>query len=1176
MNEVNKKRKQSILFTMMIIISAIIIVTSVIFTIVLIEYRAKDLIEKSDDTLFMAAELSREIIGPNYHDKIDNEFSVTNEQFNKIVARNDDLCRRLQLQYLWSVLVIGDRIVFTSATHSDLTNPHSPCATFFETHSDPDSFSAAILSGLKPSFSSFKNQWGKGRMVLVPRKDARGRTYIFGASVQLTEFNKIIYRSTITSIGIGLAVMFCGLLLALILARLITLPITKLTEAADIMATGNLGIALEPLRTRELQSLSKSLDQMRQGIQNHISALRESEEKYRTLHHSMMDAFVSVDMEGSIIEYNDAYLNMLGYTPEEISKLTYKDITPEKWHALEAAIIEKQVLQKGYSGIYEKEYRRKDGTVFPAELRTTLLRDAEGAPISMWAIARDITARQQAEDSLKRSQKLLEETEKIGKVGGWEFNIDTGKQLWTEEIYNIHEVDLTYNPTVEKGINFYTPTSISIVEQAVKRAIEYNEPFDLELEIITAKGNLRYVHAIGKPDLDHRRVYGFFQDITERKLAVQKLRESEEQLRAILNATPFPIALVDVQDNDIVFWSRSALSLFGHIAPTAPDWYQIAYPDPDYRDQVIERWKPFLEIARESRETVNTGEYRVTCSDGSVRICELYATFLADSLIVTFNDITDRKQAEAAMIELSNYNRNLIEASLDPLVTINIAGHITDVNVATEKVTGCVRQELIGTNFSDYFIDSELAEAGYRRVFEKGTVRDYPLEIRHRDGHITAVLYNASVYCDRNGQIMGVFAAARDITNLKRAEKEKDELEAQKRQLQKSESLGRMAASIAHHFNNQLGAVIGNLEMAMEELPTGASTHQTLTKAMQSAWTAADMSGLMLTYLGQTHNECESLDLSYFCRKILPLIKTTLPGNVVMETDFPLPRPIIMANTGEIQQILTNLITNALEATGNNKGIISLSVKTVSPIDIHTMNRFPVDWKSLDKTFACLEVTDTGCGIEDKDIEKLFDPFYSTKFTGRGMGLPVVMGLVNSYKGVITVDTKPGSGSSFRIFLPVSEEALAKSQMAEVDRDVTTSSPFPRKIEEGGTVLVVEDEEMLRDMAAAMLESFGLAVLKAKDGIEALEVFGKHQSEIQFVITDLTMPRMNGWETLTELRKLQPGIPVIMASGYDLAHVMEGDHPELPQAFLAKPYNLAAMRNAIRQVMEKTDNLKVT
>jgi CheY-like chemotaxis protein len=286
-----------------------------------------------------------------------------------------------------------------------------------------------------------------------------------------------------------------------------------------------------------------------------------------------------------------------------------------------------------------------------------------------------------------------------------------------------------------------------------------------------------------------------------------------------------------------------------------------------------------------------------------------------------------------------------------------------------------------------------------------------------------------------------------------------------------------------------------------------------------------------------------------------------------METDFPLPRPIIMANAGEMQKIITNLITNSWEAIGNKKGTISLSVKTVSPIDIPTKNRFPMDWESLDKTLACLEVTDTGCGIEDKDIEKLFDPFFSTKFTGRGMGLAVVLGLANSHKGVITVESKPGNGSTFRLFFPASEEALAQPQTEENETDVTISKPSPGKMAEGGTVLVVEDEEILRDMATAMLKSFGFIVLKAKDGIEALEVFGKHQGEIKFVLTDQTMPRMNGWETLTAMRKLKPCIPVILASGYDKAHVMEGDHPELPQAFLAKPYNLKALRAAISQAL---------
>jgi CheY-like chemotaxis protein len=328
------------------------------------------------------------------------------------------------------------------------------------------------------------------------------------------------------------------------------------------------------------------------------------------------------------------------------------------------------------------------------------------------------------------------------------------------------------------------------------------------------------------------------------------------------------------------------------------------------------------------------------------------------------------------------------------------------------------------------------------------------------------------------------------------------------------------------------------------------------------------MSRLMLTYLGQSRDKVEPLDISSSCRKILPILKAAMPANVILETDFPSPCPVINTSPDYMQQIITNLITNAWESIGDDRGTISLNVKTVSPAEIPTAHRFPVDFQLPDNPCACLEVTDTGCGIAARDIEQIFDPFYSTKFTGRGMGLAVVLGLVKAHKGVITVNSKPGSGSTFRIFFPLSEDALRQPQTAGSERDVTTGSPTARKMEEGGTVLVVEDDAILRDMAAAMLESFGFTVLKAKDGIEALEVFGKHQSEIKFVLTDLTMPRMNGWDTLTELRKLQPGIPVILASGYDLAHVMEGDHPELPQAFLAKPYNLKALRGAISKTLE--------
>jgi len=548
----------------------------------------------------------------------------------------------------------------------------------------------------------------------------------------------------------------------------------------------------------------------------------------------------------------------------------------------------------------------------------------------------------------------------------------------------------------------------------------------------------------------------------------------------------------------------------------------------------------------------------------------LVSRTIREALNQSRQELKERKRIDEALRESEERYKALFDRSLDCVYVHDFAGNFIDANDAALNLLGYKREELPSLNFAALLSDDQMPRAlqALQEILDNGFQKNmtgYRMKRKNGDSVYVETIASSILHEGIPYAIQGI---ARDITGRKQAEAYKEMMEKQNRQLQKSESLGRMAAAIAHHFNNRLGVVIGNLEMAMKELPKGASTHQTLTKAMQSAWTAADMSNLMLTYLGQTHDKREPLDLSYSCRKILPILEAAMPENVILETDFSSPGPVINSNPDYMQQTLTNLLTNAWEAIGKKTGSISLSVKTVSPAEIPTAHRFPIDWQPQDSTYACLEVTDTGSGIEDKDIEKLFDPFFTDKFTGLGMGLPVVFGIVNSHKGVITIDSKPGRGSTFRIFFPLSEEALPQPQTAENDRNVTISSPSPGKMEEGGTVLVIEDEEVLRTMTGTMLESFGFSVLQAKDGVEALEVFGKHQSEIKFVISDLTMPRMNGWETLTALRKLQPDIPVILASGYDKAHVMEGDHPELPQAFLAKPYNLKALRAAISRALE--------
>jgi len=458
-----------------------------------------------------------------------------------------------------------------------------------------------------------------------------------------------------------------------------------------------------------------------------------------------------------------------------------------------------------------------------------------------------------------------------------------------------------------------------------------------------------------------------------------------------------------------------------------------------------------------------------------------------------------------------------------------------------------------------------------RRFDESGNVKG---QFVHLD------VYKAP-FRDEQGNIIGTVGCGRDVTREKqleaeyrRMEAEKMEFEVRNRQLQKVESLGLMAGAIAHHFNNHLHVVMGNLEVTMNDLPPRDSViFETLTEAMKAAHRAAEVSGLMLTYLGQTTRKHEPIDLSKTCRQSLSLLQNIIPNKVTVAPEIPSTGPTIRADAGQIQQVLTNLVTNAWEAVGENDGTIRLTVNTFSLKDIPVLNRFPIDWQPKEGFYACLEVADTGCGITNTDIEKLFDPFFTTKFTGRGLGLSVVIGIVQTHGGSVTVESEPGRGSVFRVFLPVlTEEIPCQPDLPAMPGTLQTAKAEKFSNNEGGdAVLLIEDEEPVRNMARIMLTRLGYTVIEAKDGVDGLEIFKQHKDEICCVISDLTMPLMNGWEIIAALRQLSPNIPVILSSGYDEACVMEGEHTESPNAFIGKPYQLKSLGDAIRRAVYGSD-----
>jgi PAS domain S-box-containing protein len=492
-------------------------------------------------------------------------------------------------------------------------------------------------------------------------------------------------------------------------------------------------------------------------------------------------------------------------------------------------------------------------------------------------------------------------------------------------------------------------------------------------------------------------------------------------------------------------------------------------------------------------------------------------------------------------------------------VTLSEKGLILEANLTAAKLLGVARSALVKQPLSRFVLphDQDTYYLHRKALLETGAPQSWELRLLRKDAEPFWAQLEATTVLGVNGARV-CRAVVSDITERKLEAEKRAEVETQYRQLQKAEGLGRMAGAIAHHFNNHLAAVMGNLELAIGDLPRGARSDERLTDALHAAREAAEVSKLMLTYLGQAQARPEPLDLSEICRRSVRLLQAAMPIDRALETDLPSLGPGISANANEIQQILTNLVTNAWEAGGDAKGAVHLTVKTVSPADIPAWRRFPLDWRPLDNAYACLEVVDRGSGIAEENIEKIFDPFFSSKFTGRGLGLPVVLGIARAHGGAVTVMTEPGRGSTFRVFLPVSNAEVA-SQPDE--------APKSSEVAWGGTVLLVEDEPMVRKLGQSALTSLGFAVLLAGDGVEAIEVFRQHKDEVRCVVCDVTMPRMDGWGTLAALRKLAPGLPVVLASGYDKAQVMVGNHPELPEAFLSKPYHLQELGDAIRRAL---------
>ena len=354
-------------------------------------------------------------------------------------------------------------------------------------------------------------------------------------------------------------------------------------------------------------------------------------------------------------------------------------------------------------------------------------------------------------------------------------------------------------------------------------------------------------------------------------------------------------------------------------------------------------------------------------------------------------------------------------------------------------------------------------------------------------------------------------------------------------------------------MNNILTAIIGNADIATRKLDTDSSAMGHLESIKQSGLQAANLCKQMLAYSGKGMFIIQPVDLSHLITEMMPLLETSIGKNITLQCHLDEALPIINADITQIQQIIMNLVINASEAMDRSGGSITITTGLMQVDDAYLESSLHKVGTAIG-SFIFMEVSDSGCGMDIATQKKIFDPFFTTKFTGRGLGMSAVLGIVNGHNGILNLYSEPNNGTVFKIAFPTSSTTNAIEIEQKSIANVKGCS---------GMVLVIDDEESIREIARLLLEDMGYSVVTAVDGQHGLEVFQKHQHELIGVILDMTMPRMNGENCFYALREISPNVQVILSSGYSEDEATSCFQGKGLNGFIQKPYEVKQFQKIV-------------
>ncbi len=864
-------------------------------------------------------------------------------------------------------------------------------------------------------------------------------------------------------------------------------------------------------------------------------ALRESELWMRSVFDALEESVVIASPERVVKAFNPATERIFGYSKGEVVGASTEIFHVDHEHYVEFGNRIKNAFAKGQSAEFEYEAKRKNGEIFPSHHTVSLLRDRSGEPIGIASIVRDLSEHKKTHDALADSRKSFASI--VEKSADGILVLDSrGKVLYANPSA---AALLGYEEGGLKEVDFGTPVMSGEVEtiQVMRPDSEIRE---VQMRIAPTDWFGQSAHVV------------LLRDMTEHLRHELALRKEKEQTEQYLNVAGVMFVVLD-SNGKVVRVNRKACEVLGreHDELINQCWITTVLP---VNKQQVSRYQ-FDHLMRGNLDLYEYVESPILTKSGEIRIISWHNALLRDQYqcvvgtVSSGEDITERKEMETRLAESEERHRVLFERSSDAILIERPDGEIVTANPVTAVLLGVSLEELTSLNMNDFFVNRLERMELQKELERRGIVKDYPIVVKESHGKEKHCLINASLWKDREGTVIGYLSMLRDITESRK-------LEEQLRQAQKMESIGTLAGGIAHDFNNILTIVQGYSEMLLVEKAEGDLDYSDLSAINGAAKRGAELVKQLLTFSRKVETDRRPVNLNQEVKTATKLLSRTIPKMIHTELVLAEDLRRINADPGQMEQIILNLAVNAKDAMPNGG---TLTFETGSVVLDHEFCRTHPEAVPCEHVF--LRVEDTGHGMTKDVVDRIFEPFFSTKKHGKGtgLGLAMVYGIVKNHGGHITCRSTPEVGTTFKIYFPVFDEGTV---LPEHKIEATPN---------GGseTILLVDDEEMIRSLGEKLLQYAGYTVITAGDGEEALEIYRNRAREIDLVLLDVIMPGMGGQQALVELRKLNSEVRVIIVSGFLPQGPAQASTESNASGFVGKPFNRGNILKTVREVLER-------